>query len=159
MAWPPVVSDFKAMFRREFVYGTGFDSVQDEDITRAIGEANPNFNQALFDLLADQTTAFLYLVAHIMVVNIQTAGGLSAIPRGRGVRNVGEGIVVSKGIGQASVSYQVPPERIASSPTLLYFYQTTFGQRYMQLVTPRLIGNMSVVAGPGNDGTTTLVNE
>lgn len=148
MAWPPAVSDFKAQFDREFIYGTGFDSVRDTDIQRGINECSPLYNQSLLDTTADQTIAFLYLAAHCMVMNIQAAGGLSAAPRGRGVRNVGEGVTVSKGVGAVNVTYQVPPERVASSPTLLYFFQTTFGQRYIQMIAPRLIGNVQVVDGP-----------
>lgn len=148
MAWPPVRADFKTKFFREFIYGTGLDSVTDNDIDRALDEVPPLFNQSLLDTTADQTSAYLYITAHIMVMNIQGAGGLSAIPRGRGVRNVGEGVQVSKGIGQANVTYQVPPDRIAQSGTLLYFFRTDFGQRYIQMILPRLTGNMAVVAGP-----------
>jgi hypothetical protein len=148
MAWPPSVADFKAKFTREFVYGDGFDSVRDADIQRGLDEAPPLFNQALLDSSVDQTNAYLYLAAHNMVMNIQSAGGLSAVARGRGVRNVGEGVQVSKGIGQANVTYQVPPERIAESPTLLYFFRTDFGQRYLQMMVSRLAGHMATVCGP-----------
>lgn len=147
MSWPPSVDDFKAKFDREFNYGIGFDYVRDKDIQRGLDEVPPLYNQDLLDNLTDQTSAYLYIAAHLMVMNIQVAGGLSAIKRGRGVRNVGEGVQVSKGIGQAQVTYQVPPERIASSPTLLYFFRTDFGQRYIQLISLRLLGNMQVVSG------------
>lgn len=152
MAWPPTVDSFKSKFNREFIYGDGADKVQDGDIQRGLDEAldGSYFNQSLFDTEGQQTSALLYLAAHLMVMNIQAAGGLSAVPRGRGVRNAGEGVMVSKGIGQVNVTYQVPPERVSSSPTLLYFFQTTFGQRYMQMVTPRLIGNAAVVCGPND---------
>lgn len=149
--WPPTVDDFKAKFTREFVYSDGFDAVRDADIQRGLDEAAPHFNQSLFGTPADQTSAYLFVAAHCMVMNIQTAGGLSAVNRGRGTRNVGEGVTVSKGVGQANVTYQVPPPRVADSPTLLYFFQTTFGQRFIQLVSPRLIGNMAVVCGPNDN--------
>lgn len=149
MAWPPTVQQFKDQFFREFVYSDGMDSVTDRDIQRALNEVPPNFNQSLLDNLTDQTTAYLYAAAHYLVMNIRMAGGLGAIDRGRGVIDVGEGVVVASGIGAAQVTYQVPPERIASSPTLLSFFYTTFGQRYITMVSPRLIGNMAVVDGPG----------
>lgn len=148
MAWPPAVSDFKAKFIREFVYGTGGDAVTDADIQRGLDEASPQFRQDLLDILTDQISAYLYLAAHFMVVNIQTAGGLMAVPRGRGVRNVGEGVQVSKGVGPANVTYQVPPPRIANSPSLLFFWTTTFGQRFIALVEPRTAGPAAVVSGP-----------
>lgn len=146
----PTVADFKAKFIREFVYGTGLDSVTDADIQRGLEEAVPLFNADLLSTVAEQNSAYLFIAAHNMVMNIQAAGGLSAIPRGRGVRNVGEGVMVSKGIGQANVTYQVPPPRIAESPTLLYFFRTDFGQRYIQMVVSRLSGHMAVVAGPND---------
>lgn len=151
MAFAPTVADFKLKFKREFVYGDGFDAVMDSDITRALEEAPPLFNQALLSTTTDQTNAFYYLAAHLLVMNVQGAGGLSAVARGRGVRNVGEGVQVSKGIGQANVTYQVPPPRVAESTTLMWFFRTDFGQRYIQMIMPRLIGNFQVVAGPGPD--------
>lgn len=152
-SFPPTVGDFKTYFSREFNYSSGLDSVTDNDITRALGEVPPLYNQALLDTTTDQINAYLYIAAHLMVMNIQGAGGLSAIPRGRGVRNVGEGVAVAKGVGQANVTYQVPPDRVSSSPTLLYFFRTDFGQRYLAMVAPRLIGNIAVVCGPNQVST------
>lgn len=148
MAWPPAVADFKAKFVREFVYGSGLDFVTDPDIQRALDEVPPLFNQDLLDALVDQTSAYLYCAAHFLRMNIEGAGGLSALPRGRGARNSAVGVIVSAGVGQVNVQYQVPPPRIADSPTLLYFFRTDFGQRYIQMVVARLAGNMSVVRGP-----------
>jgi Protein of unknown function (DUF4054) len=148
--FPPQASDFQAYFTREFTYGSGKDSVTDADINRALGECNPFFNQSIWDNQTDAFNAYLYLAAHLMVMNLQQmAGGLSAVPRGKGVRNQAKGVAVAKGLGQANVTYMPVPERIASSATLLYFFQTTFGQRYIQMAGLRLIGNMAVVCGPG----------
>lgn len=149
MAWPPDVAAFKAKFNREFPYGDGQDSIMDSDITRALNEAPPIFNQSLLDTLVEQTDAYLYLSAHLLWENIDMAGGLSAIPRGRGLRGDGEGVTVAKSVGQANVNYQPPPDvRIAQSPTLSRLWRSKFGMRYVMMVSPRLIGNMAVVAGP-----------
>lgn len=153
MPFPPSVQDFKGFFVREFIYDVGLDSVTDNDISRALSEAYVQYNPSLFDAstligtLTESAIAFLYLAAHILVLNVQGAGGLSALPRGRGVRNVGEGVVVSKGVGSANVSYQVPPPTVADSPILLYYFRTDFGQRYLQILMPRLIGNVALVGG------------
>lgn len=149
MAYPPVIADFKAKFNREFIYGDGQDNVMDADITRALDEVPPLYNQSLLDTEADQVSAYLYLAAHFLVTNIQSAGGLSATQRGRGVRNVSEGIQVSKGVGQANVTYQQPPKWIAESITFYPLWQTDFGKRYLTMIGPRLAGNFHVVAGPG----------
>lgn len=148
MALPPTVQDFKDKFTREFVYGVGGDAVKDSDISRALEEVPPLFNVSLLDKELDQKNAFLYAAAHMLVMNVQGAGGLSAVPRGRGVRNVGESVMVAKGVGGVSVTYQTPPPRIAASPLLLYFFRTDFGQRYIQLVDSRTAGPAVVVAGP-----------
>lgn len=148
MAWPPSIAEFQAQFVREFVYGTGYNSVQDADITRAITDSLPFFNQSLFPDQQTILTAFLYLAAHTLVMNIQGAGGLSARPFGRGVRNVGEGVQVSKGVGPTNTSYQVPPERIAQNPMFLYLFRTDFGQRYMMIMEPYTVGSAFVVCGP-----------
>lgn len=148
MAWPPGVSDFKAQFVREFIYGSGLDKITDNDIQRALNEAPPRFNQCLLDTLVEQTAAFLYLAAHIMWVNIQNAGGLSAVPRGRGVRSQPQAIINSASVGQVSQSNQPPPERISSSPALSELWASPFGRIYVGMISPRLIGNMAVVSGP-----------
>lgn len=152
--FPPLVSDFQAQFPREFIYGTGLDSVTSNDIQRAINEAGIMFNPSLWDTTtligtsSEGGIAYLYLSAHLMVINIQQmAGGLSAVPRGKGVRNSAEGVAVASGIGQASVSYQVPPPRVAENAVLLDLFRTTFGQRYMAMIEPRLVANVQVVSG------------
>lgn len=150
MSWPPVASDFKGYFTREFIYGQGQDSVTDADITRAINEANDGsvFPMSVWDSTVQQTNAFLYLTAHLLWENIDIAGGLSAIARGRGLNGDGEGITNSKTIEQVSVNYEPPPDRIKSSPYLSRLWRSKFGMRYCQMLTPRLIGNFAIVAGP-----------
>ena len=152
--FPPLVSDFQALFQREFIYGTGLDSVTDNDIQRGLNEAGISFNSGLWDTTtpvgssSEGGIAFCYYAAHLMVVAIQQmAGGLSALPRGKGTRNSPEGVVVASGVGAANVSYQVPPDHVAQSAFLMDLFRTTFGQRYMAMLEPRLIGNVAVVSG------------
>lgn len=154
--FPPTVADFQTQFRegREFLYGAGFDKVQDLDIDRALNEAGMMFNPGLWDTatpvgtLSEGSIAYLYLAAHLMVLNIQQmAGGLSAVPRGKGTRNSAEGVVVAAGVGAANVTYQVPPPRVAENAVLMDLFRTTFGQRYMAMIEPRLVGNVAVVSG------------
>lgn len=154
--FPPTVADFKAQFPREFSYGPGLDVVQDSDIQRGLIDAGIMFNAGLWDTSTPLVSggqseggiAYLYFAAHLMVINIQQmAGGLSAIPRNKGVRNSPEGVAVSSGVGQANVTYQVPPPRVADNAILMDFFRTTFGQRYMAMIEPRLIGNIAVVSG------------
>ncbi len=155
--FPPSVADFKAQFRREFIYDVGLNAVEDSDISRALNEAGLMFNPCLWDSNTPVGTsteagiAYMYLGAHLMVLNLQQmAGGLSAIPRGKGVRNSPEGVVVASGVGAAHVTYQVPPPRVAENAVLMDLFRTTFGQRYMAMIEPRLIANVAVVSGRSN---------
>jgi hypothetical protein len=152
--FPPLFADFKAQFSREFIYGTGLDTVREQDVQRALNETGIMFNPSLWDTTvkigssSEGAIAYMYLAAHLMVLNIQQmAGGLSAVPQGKGVRNAAEGVAVASGVGPANVTYQVPPPRVAENAFLMDLFRTTFGQRYMAMIEPRLIGNVQVVSG------------
>jgi hypothetical protein len=148
---PPIsVADFKTRFDRNFNYGAGLDVVRDKDITDAIAEAQTMYNAALWSV-ADGKQAFLFATAHFVAVNIQAAGGLSATVTGEGVSNRGLGIVESKSVGQVSVSYTPPPDRLKKMAFLLPFWETEYGKKYIMMVLPKLSGNIGVVAGPADD--------
>ncbi len=117
------------------------------------------FNPALWDNTAalgnytEYSIAYLYVAAHFLTLNIQGAGGLSKVNMGRGVDSQGGGTIESKGVGPVNISYAIP-EHIKNSEILGQFMRTDFGQKYLVLVTPRLVGNVQVVSGvacsPGN---------
>lgn len=147
----PTIADFKAQFNREFVYGSGFDTVQDADITRGLNEAGFVFNPALWVTDQEAQIAYLYASAFYLVLNIQAAGGLSAVVRGAGVNSHGGGTIQSKGVGNVNVTYDTPAY-IKESPILSQFMRNDFGQSYLSLLTPRLVGNIATVAGNFNPG-------
>lgn len=152
MSFPPNVANFKAQFNREFIYGASLDTVQDNDIQRAINETSIAFNPCLWDgttplgTTTELNIAYLYLSAHYLTLNIQGAGGLSAVPRGRGVKSAGGGSIQTKSVGSVSVAYAIS-EDIAKSPILGQYMRTDFGQKYLMLITPRLVGNVGIVSG------------
>ncbi len=152
MSFPPAVADFKAQFNREFVYGTSTAQVQDNDIQRSINEASIMFNPGLWDGVTalgsttELNIVYLYVAAHYLVLNIQGAGGLSAVNMGRGVKSSGGGTIESKSVGSVSITYAIP-EDIKNSPILGQFMRTDFGQKYLALLWPRLVGNVQVVSG------------
>ena len=149
MAFPPAVSDFKSRFTRDFIYGgaVGGDQVSDVDIQNALNDAVPLFNQSLWSSTIETTTAFLFLAAHLLVMNLRPAGGLASINVGKGANAGGGGVVISKSVGSISLSYSIPM-RIQNSPILGPFMRTDYGQRYLQMLSPRLVGNVQVVGGP-----------
>ena len=146
MTAPADVADFKDQFDRDFIYGDGKDSVRDIDIQRGLNEADSIFNPDIWVSAAEQKIAYLYASAHFMVMNIQMAGGLSAKPKGLGVRNRGGGIIAGKSVGQVSVTNGMP-DSIVNDPILNQFMRTDYGLRYLAILTPRLVGNIAVVTG------------
>ena len=144
---------FKSAFARDFSYGPGLDKVRDADINRAIVMASTLFNADLFDttlqgvspdVTSESQTAYHYLTAHFLVSAVQAAGGLSKT--GRGVYSQGEGVISSKGAGGMNVGYNWP-SIVTDSPALFQLVKTTYGQMYLQILMPRLVGNVGVVGG------------
>ena len=150
MTAPITIAEFKAYFVRDFEYGTQPDSgspsttIMDSDIQKALDESELLFNTTLWPDDASQKPPFYQLTAHCMVRSIQAAGGLSQI--GQGVGSTGTSPIASKGVGPASVSYALP-DSVVSSPTLNQFLATSYGQKYLQMVMPRLVGNIAVSSG------------
>lgn len=134
------VEDFKAQFVRDFPY-TPTDSgdyVTDADITRAFGEADMNFNAALFSTETQQDLAYLYLSAHYLVLDMRMGeGGINA----QSVFNVS-----SKSVGNVSVSYAIP-EAYTKSARLEYYSKTPYGLKYLSFVLPRIVGNAETIEG------------
>jgi len=152
MPTPPVtLTEFKARFTRDFVYGTTADKVMDADVTNALNDATLVFNEGLFADTLEIKTAFLFAAAHFLVLNVQAAGGLSAVNRGRGVKSRGGGAIQNKAVDGVSVGFAVSPF-VTDSPILSQFLRTDYGQKYLALVTPRLVGNVAVVSGPDDTG-------
>ena len=147
-ATPPIAAaDFKTKFDREFIYGSGVDTVRDKDINDAIAEAQLMYNASLW-AVADGKQAFLYLTAHFLIRRIQAAGGLAPAVTGDAVSNRAAGVVQSKSVGQVSVSYAPPPARVLKMAFLLPMWETDFGRQYVTMLLPKLSGNVNVVSGP-----------
>ena len=145
---PPVTAaDFKARFARDFKFGKGTDQVMDSDIANAIADAQTLFNPALFST-ADGKVAFLYATAHFVVSNVGAAGGLQAKTEGMGIENQADGIYTGKGVGGVSVNFLEPPPIVKNSPALYQFWRTDYGQRYLSMLAPKLVGTFGSVLGP-----------
>jgi hypothetical protein len=150
MTAPITIAEFKTHFVRDFEYGTqpSADSVSvtimDSDIQGGIDEANLLFNTELWPSVADQKTPFYQLAAHCMVRNIQSAGGTNQI--GQGVVSTGTSPINSKSVGPVSVSYTLP-DKIVNNPALSFYLTTNYGQKYLQMVMPRLVGNIAIAGG------------
>lgn len=150
---PATVAQFEQMFSRDFVYGPGLDSVRPVDIQNALNSASSIFNPDLFDttpigaapnFTSEALQAYLYNAAHWLVLSIQAVGGLNK--KGGGLNSQGEGVITSKSVGGVSVSYSWP-SHVTDSPTLFSFTKTFYGNQYLLMLMPKLVGNVGVVAG------------
>lgn len=158
MAYALTIAQFKARFVREFIYGSRPDQVVDADVTNGINQASMLFNENLWLNDIEKQTAFGFCAAHFLSLNIQSAGGLSSINKNAGVTSASAGPVSSKTVGPVSLNYEWP-ERIKNDPILFGFTTTRFGTIYLQLLTPRLVGNVFVVEGGGFESGTTIDSE
>ena len=144
-----VVDDFKDFFVRDFqyaiasgqtesVYECQKDYVMDSDITKSFSEAKINFNEALFGTDDSLRITFLYLAAHYLVNDLQTSQ--------QGSGSSGFFPVSSRSVGGVSESYAIPTWML-KDPVLGAFATTRYGQKYISLIKPLLIGNVVVCEG------------
>lgn len=140
MAYTAVtVADFKAFFVRDFPYGTDMDtSVLDADISKALLTAGINFNEGLWESQSSFSTSYLYLSAHYLVDSIKASSS--------GLASQYSGNTTSKSVGNVSESYQIP-DLIKNTPWLAGLYTSKYGEIFLNLITPRLVGNVLTMPG------------
>ncbi|MES2155473.1 MAG: hypothetical protein V4510_10095 [bacterium] len=143
---PATLDDFKARFARDFKYGSGPETVMDADIKNAMIDAMAVFNPALFSV-ADGWLGFLFVTAHFVRINIEAAGGLTPESEGLGVENQAEQVLTGSGVNGISQNFQEPPEWVKKIPLLQQLWITTYGQKYVAMVQPKLVGAMAGVVG------------
>jgi len=135
----PSVSDFKSYFVRDFPFGHDISKhVTDDDITRAISEADVKINPSLFCSQEEYTLAFQYLTAHVLCMNLKQSS--------QGINSSFEWPYSSKSVGSVSVGQSIPQD-VLSNPLYAYYAKTAYGAEYLMLIYPRLLGNMVTVAG------------
>ena len=115
--------------------------VLDADITKALAEASINFNQSLFSTDEQITLAFLYLAAHFLAIDLQRSA--------QGVNSSGNYTAQAQSVGNVSETLYVP-DKLANNPIYQLYTTTGYGMKYLNLVLPRLVGRVSVVAGDTN---------
>lgn len=140
------VSEFKTYYDRDFIYGTEIDKVRDKDIQAALDNAAMLQNSSIWDSAANAKTAFYLLTAHCLCKIVDSGGGLD---QGRGLRSTGKSPIASKGVGGMNISYSLPAD-LAENPILNDLMTTGYGKMYLQLLTPRLVGNMVSIQGGTN---------
>ncbi len=114
------------------------DFILDLDIQKAFDQANMNFNQDLFGEDVNIKIAFLYLSAYYLVIDIGAASS--------GLRGSGTFMLNAKSAGNVSSSYTIP-ERYIQDPFLSAFTKNPYGEKYLSLLLPRLVGRIRTVKG------------
>ena len=154
---PPVTTAaFKTAYglpkARDFRFGDGADTVMDSDVDRAFLDAMQIFNPALFGITGGQT-AFMYLAAHFVRINIQAVGGLQAAPEGLGVENQAEQVLSGAAVNGVNTNFIDPPDRVKRNPIFLQLWTTTYGQKYVAMALLKTTGAVGVLEGPIDLGT------
>jgi len=153
MTAPATIAEFKTKFARQFAYGSEADSIMDGDLESAMADAEVMFNPGKWVNDAEMKLAFLYLSAHFLRVNTESAGGLMPAPTNAGMESMTDDPVVSKSVGGVSVNYALPPS-VTESPVLAPFMSTPFGKIYLQFLAPKLTGVMMVIGGSNDTSVT-----
>lgn len=143
--YPITVDEFKGYFYRDFPFlptdeevENPLDYVQDKDIEKAMLEAYTNFNAGLWEEEVILKMAFSYLTAHYLVTDLSNAA--------QGVNGSFSGFMSSKSVGNVSVGYRLP-QWILNDPMYSLIALTTYGRKYLQLILPRMVGQMFSVKG------------
>ena len=110
--------------------------VSDLDISHAYAEACITFNDTLFLSDDEIVLGYLYASAHYLV-NDLNAGG---------VDGSAGGLVNSRSVGNISESYTIPTWMI-EDPIFGFYAKTSYGQKYLNMILPRLVGNFGTVEG------------
>ena len=134
----PTVEDFKAQFTRDFPFGTSTDTVMDADIVKAINQADFNINESLFSTQENFSLAYNYLAAHYLVLNLKNST--------QGLAGVYTWLESSKSVGSVSQVHLVPP-KILNNPIFAMISKTSYGAMYLELIMPKLVGNMESIGG------------
>ena len=155
----PQIADFKAQFALDFPFGEGTAGVSDPEIQNGLNltASGAYFNAALFDLAPlgaagatpttnEATLAFLYCAAHFVWKRVKARGGLRAPGAKGGSTSAGLGVDESVTVGPVSKTKKWP-ESVANDPMLFQFTQSPYGELYLQMLTPKLVGNVGLVMG------------
>jgi len=121
------IDDFKSYFARDFIFGTEIPDITNTDIIKGITESDLSFNYDLYpslDVNDVMKTALLYLTAHFVLINTDTAdtGGQSQYN------------VSSKSAGGISISHDIPDW--CKQGECAIYSTTSYGLRFLMLSKP-----------------------
>lgn len=135
----PTIPDFKSFFSRDFPYGIDpLTSVTDNDISRAMIEAEVVVNETLFISQESFTVGFEYLTAHYLVTALRASS--------QGVAGRFDFLTSSKSVGSVSVSSAIP-DSILANPLYSFYTSTNYGMSYLMMIYAQLVAPIYTVEG------------
>jgi len=135
----PTVANFKTQFLRDFPYGTDINtSVLDADIVNAFNQVDITINQQLWGSQTAFTLGYLLLAAHFLVLTLRSSS--------QGLNGQYNWAQNSKSVGSVSESFSIP-QRILDNPDFMAYTKTNYGSQYLNLLWPKLSGQMFSVMG------------
>lgn len=135
----PTIANFKSQFIRDFPYGTDpANFVLDQDIINAFNLVDTNINQALWSGQIAYQTAYLYLAAHYLVLNLRNSS--------QGLNGQYNWAQNSKAVAGVSEGFTIP-QRVIDNPDFMAYTKTNYGAFYLNLLWPLLVGQCFSVHG------------
>lgn len=122
----------------EVTPGSIQDYVTDDDIARAMSQADVNINYKFGSNDEERVTIYLHLIAFYLVLDWRNASA--------GVYSGNAGLVASKSVGDVSESYNFPQWMI-NSPLYGLFSSNGYGMKYLSLILPYL--SCTILFSPG----------
>lgn len=138
----PDYNSFSSQFARDFPFGTDVNNnVTQGDVEYAFQFTNISINQGFFTDQGSYTLGYNLLAAHYLVTNLRASS--------QGINGQYNWLQVSKAVGQVNEAFAIP-QYILNNPLLSSFSKTNYGQAYLAMILPNLVGFMYGVCGPAH---------
>lgn len=135
----PAVADFKSLFFRDFPFGTDVNvAILDQDVSNSFVKTNIGINPDLWDDQASYTLGYLLLSAHNLVMTLRASS--------QGINGQFNWAQNNKSVGAVSEGFAIP-QRILDNPEFMMLSKTNYGAEYLQLLLPKLVGQIFGVCG------------
>lgn len=111
------------------VKGDKFAYITDEDISKAMTQAQPNANEMFGATCNEKVNIYLHLVAFYLVFDIKNSS--------TGINSSYTGNLSGKHVGDVSESYNIP-QWVTENPMYSIYSQNGYGLKYLSLIAPYL---------------------
>lgn len=134
----PTIEDFKTYYVRDFTYGTTSSTVKDEDLNKALNRTVASFPISCFGTQSEYDIGFYLLMAHYLTLSMSASA--------QGLASKSGWLTQSHSVGSVSESFSIP-ESILANPYFMMISRTNYGQEYLQMLYPKLTGQVFTAVG------------